>query len=381
MTRARVTAEFLNLRASPGGSKLGTLARSSVVQLLADDGSGWAEVVANGTRGFVARRYLELLADAAAPVLAPAPPVAVADVPPDLQPADLRFNGNKLLDPRGVVVGKRYELGLFNYGTTSIGDFLGGQAVLFSNVSQSLVRVMQAVSANEGKLEAINTWDNAFMTFGIMQWTAGTGSAGGEIVDLLWRLKADYAAAYEDCFGRYGIELEIAPQRDRINTGYLKLNGKRLDTSVAKAVLREPIWAYRFWRAGHVTAVRECQIRHAMARIATFYRAPRSALGNRRIADLVGSEYGVAQLLDQHVNRPGHVPATLIQAYNAGVAERLIPADPAQWTSAEERQLIAGYLELRKGTSMTDGEQRAKNVREALEAKQLSDERGSFQVA
>lgn len=47
------------------------------------------------------------------------------------------------------------------------------------NISDSQINVITAVSQNEGNLEAINTWDNAFLTFGMFQWTIGTGTSKG----------------------------------------------------------------------------------------------------------------------------------------------------------------------------------------------------------
>ena len=171
---------------------------------------------------------------------------------------------------------------------------------------------MRAVSENEGMLEAVNSYDNAFMSFGPFQWTAGTGSAGGELADLLDRLKTSKPAAFNEYFGKIGLDLKIGPPKPgALRTGFLVLDGQALNTPTRKSVLRKPIWGYRFWRAGHDTDVRACEIEHAMARIDVFYRGARSVLGGKAVSDFITSELGVALLLDQHVNRPGHVPKTL----------------------------------------------------------------------
>ena len=51
----------------------------------------------------------------------------------------------------------------------------------------------------------------------------------------------------------------------------------------------------------------------AMERIGLFYQVP-AALEGRPICDFITSEYGVALLLDQHVNRRGDVITTLVEA-------------------------------------------------------------------
>jgi hypothetical protein len=82
----------------------------------------------------------------------------------------------------------------------SIHDYVAQHSDRFTHLSDSLLRVMQAVSANEGKLEAINTWDNAFLTFGCFQWTAGTGDSAGELPALIARLKKEKPKAFDTFF-------------------------------------------------------------------------------------------------------------------------------------------------------------------------------------
>ena len=109
---------------------------------------------------------------------------------------ECRCEGSDALGPDGTRFAKKCRKGVYNYGKTTIGDFIRLNRTAFADVSPSLVRVMEAVSANEGKLEAINTWDNAFLSFGIFQWTTGAGDDPGELPALLGRLKQDYAAVF-----------------------------------------------------------------------------------------------------------------------------------------------------------------------------------------
>lgn len=108
------------------------------------------------------------------------------------------------------------------------------------------------------------------------------------------------------------------------------------------------------------------------------YRSPRHSINGRPIADYVSSELGVALVLDQHVNRPGHEPKTLRSAL-----ERLgsrLPSDPAGWHDSHERDLLHEHVDLRGATNMTDSDKRPQVVFEALAAGTISDRRGSFQV-
>ena len=83
----------------------------------------------------------------------------------------------------------KYRKGLFTSGSQKPADFVTTQAdkLRAANMTASEINVMIAVAENEGNLDAINTWDNAFLSFGLFQWTAGQGNAKGELPALLAR--------------------------------------------------------------------------------------------------------------------------------------------------------------------------------------------------
>jgi hypothetical protein len=289
--------------------------------------------------------------------------------------AGFRFAGRNAIAPDGTVFARRFRRGVFNSGRTSIAGFIEANTEAFPNLPPSLLRVMAAVLANEGRLEAINTWDNAFLTFGIFQWTAGTGGTMGELPGLIDRLKRERPQTFQRHFGDFG--LDVAEVCGVLPRGRFALDGTVLRTAVQKARLRTLDWAYRFWLAGHNDVVRRVQIEHAAGRIDDFYRNPRKTIGQRFVADYVTSEYGVALILDQHVNRPGHVPRTLAQAVRA-TAPELGP--PEAWGTAEEQRLLDRYLDLRHATLMTSSAKRAQETQRVVARGLASDQRGSFVV-
>ena len=367
----KVTASILNLRSSPNGAVIGQLPKDTTVDILEDNGE-WLKVSAQGKIGFVSAKFITTQPDSTpAATPAPAPPAA---------PAGFRFEGNMAVAPDGTQFAKKFKLGVFNTGKTSINQFVKDNTELFANVPPSLLRVMQAVSKNEGNLEAINTWDNAFLTFGVFQWTVGTGSGAGELAALLNRLKTASPQAFQEHFGQHGLDVQVpAAQPGVTPTGFLTLNGVTLSTAEQKEQLRTLEWAFRFWTAGADDIVRQAQIEHAISRVDLFYRDDKHKIGSRFIADYVTSEYGVALLLDQHVNRPGNVPATIAKAV-AQFVQQLGKDAPETWGDAEEAQLLKTYIQLRASTSMTDSTLRANNIRQAVTAGLASDKRGSYQV-
>ncbi|MBV9211532.1 MAG: SH3 domain-containing protein, partial [Acidobacteria bacterium] len=199
----------LNLRATPGGTIMEVLKQGAVVEIL-EAQNAFLKVSADGKTGFVAARFIK---QAQAQPSQPSQPNTTTTTPapaPASAPAATgkpRFVGNKAVAPDGSVFGKKFKLGIFNYGQTSIGQFVSANSSVFTTLSPSRLRVMQAVSANEGKLEAINTWDNAFLTFGAFQWTAGVGSAAGELVSLIARLKQTDAGVFNQLFGQFGLDI------------------------------------------------------------------------------------------------------------------------------------------------------------------------------
>lgn len=161
-----------------------------------------------------------------------------------------------------------------------------------------------------------------------------------------------------------------------IPTSFFSLGGEALKTEDQKEKLRTLEWAYRFWLSGQDDQVRSVQIRQAMDRVNVFYSSPQHHINNRNISDYVSSECGVALLLDQHVNRPGHVPKTLQQALdkvgNSG--------EPEGWTDEDEKHLLEIYIDLRASTSMTDSNKRAQVTLEEVRNGTISDRRGSFKI-
>jgi hypothetical protein len=142
-------------------------------------------------------------------------------------------------------------------------------------------------------------------------------------------------------------------------------------TPTEKAQLRDATWAYRFWRAGHDETVRACEAALAASRIGTFLQRP--AAGHT-VGDWLTSEYGVALVLDEHVNRPGHVPRTLESA----IGDLSGTIDLSQWGDREEANLIDRYIAARDGTNMTDAANRAIRIGDCVHRGELSDRRGSF---
>ena len=269
----------------------------------------------------------------------------------------------------------RFKKGVYFYGRRKPIDFINANRSSLNELglTDSAINVMVAVSKNEGNLDAVNTWDNSFMTFGMFQWTAGAGSDPGELPALVQKIKDADEAVFQEYFGGHALDIIDT----NAISGFFTLDGKKLAISSQKEQLRTYEWAFYFWLSGQDQIVQTIEIKHALSRINTFYRSRSYRVKGYFIADLVTSEYGMGLLLDNHVNRPGYIKPCLEKAMNqTGLSS------PQNWDTADERKLIDAYLIIREthGRSpMTDAAKRAAVTKKYLDDGIISDERGSFQ--
>ena len=211
-----------------------------------------------------------------------------------------------------IFVGRLHRKGLYRVGLQEPETFIANhrEKLMEVNMTDSEMNVIFATSENEGNLDAVNTWDNQFLSFGMFQWTAGGSDKPGELPALLKTVKDRYPDDFQHYWGQFGLDVVDVGRR----TGWFSYRGKKLISAGDKAMLREPIWAYRFIRAGADIEIQATQILHAINRLNQFYFAKSSKLQGLALGDFITSEYGVALLLDNHVNRPGYVHDCVAEA-------------------------------------------------------------------
>lgn len=274
----------------------------------------------------------------------------------------------------------KHRLGLFTYGDLSIEAFIAGNraALKAKGMTDSGLNIMIGVSANEGNLDAINTWDRAFMSFGCFQWTLGVDGEQGELPALFRKIKAADADVFQRFFGVHGIDVWSGAGDTH---GHLTLHGDVIDSAPLKEQFRAPEWCFRFWKAGQNEVVQAASVDHAYSRIKTFARSPEYRVHGHDIADIVTSEFGMALVLDNHVNRPAFVAGCLSEAVSAA---GLTNKDPEDWSTGDERTMIEHYLVIRQTNRsettgpMTDARARGERTQNYLNRGLISDRRGSF---
>ena len=281
-----------------------------------------------------------------------------------------------LTKPEKIFVGRLHRKGLYRIGLHEPENFIANHRVKLQevNLSDSEMNVIFATSENEGNLDAVNTWDNQFLSFGMFQWTAGGAGRPGELPALLKIVKDVYPDNFQHYWGQFGLDVIDVGAK----TGWLSYRGKKLISAADKAMLREHIWAYRFARAGSDIEIQAAQIRHAVNRIQQFYYARSSKLNGYTLSELITSEYGMALLLDNHVNRPGYVYGCVAKALDRS---NLSPAELSRGGDDEEQLVIKNYLDVRETYGkypMTDAKQRAAVTRGYVVDGIISASRGSL---
>jgi murein DD-endopeptidase MepM/ murein hydrolase activator NlpD len=272
---------------------------------------------------------------------------------------------------------KTRDLGLFRIGIFKLRDFIAYGSGLLQQVqlSSSEIKVMLVTSANEGSLDAINTWDSQYLSFGIFQWTLGAAGQQGELPALLTNLKRRYPSEFQYYFGQFGLDVTSL---DGV-TGWLSLNGTRLVNAADKNLMRQPLWALRFAIAGMDALVQSVQVLHAISRLDRFYFTPTSTLQGFALSQVLNSEFAVALLLDHHVNRPSHVLPCVAEAISRS---RLTPAQITQSSTDYELLIIQNYLAVRAtfggASAMTKSQERGELSRQAVASGNLAAQRFSF---
>lgn len=297
-------------------------------------------------------------------------------------PVEITIEGKKAMyrfkgTTTKIYLGTMFRKGLSRIGSFNTERFINENPSLLSSLklSSSEINTLLATSENEGNLDSINTWDNSYLSWGMFQWTLGPGSDPGELPAMLKLAKKIQPASFQKFFGDFG--LDVSADTGDI-TGYVLLKGSKINNDAKKQPFRDNLWALRFALAGQEPTLCAVQVLHAINRFNRFYFTAQSKFGGLSINDMLSSEYAASLLLDQHVNRPGHVNDVVAAALaKAGLSAQQL----ASGTNADELNVINKYLQIRLtfGRSpMTHSATRALVVKRYLDNGSISAKKESF---
>ena len=172
-----------------------------------------------------------------------------------------------------------------------------------AGVSASEQRVMKAVSLLEGGFDSVNTYDNGFVSVGLIQFaclSTGSGSLGAVLV----REKQNDPSAFENDFHQYGLDVtdQAALVALDIETGD-ELTGN----AAARQIINDKRLVAVFQHAGQTSrAFRLAQIEVAKSQYYPASDVVTVVLSGSpvavKVSDVMRSEAGLATLMDRKVN-------------------------------------------------------------------------------
>lgn len=309
--------------------------------------------------------------------------------PPVTNPA---IGNNLQIDDRGgtIVISdgsrqiqfrKHQPLGVSTPGFNSLVTFVeqNKDRLVELDLTYSALQVMESIAKNEGRMDAINSYDRGILSIGTYQWTLGRDDKAGEMPALLKKFRDQFPDSFRRHFNPLGIDVS---QDTNTTYGFLTLNGFAVNTPQAKEQFRDPAWGFRFWRALQEPDFQAVQVEHALDRLKNFYWKPSYAVFGNLLSTVITSAYGVALLLDNHVNRPAWIkPCVELAMQQTGLS------NPSTFSDQNERDLIQAYLNVRHTytdgsiTPMSKSLIRAQAIYADVSAGKLSEARGSFQLS
>ncbi len=310
-------------------------------------------------------------------------------VPPVTNPA---IGNNLQMDDRGgtIVISdgsrqiqfrKHQPLGVSTPGFNSLVTFVeqNKDRLVELDLTYEALQVMESIAKNEGRMDAINSYDRGILSIGTYQWTLGRDDKDGELPALLKKFRDQFPDSFRRHFAPLGIDVS---QDTNTTYGFLTLNGLAVNSPQVKEQFRDPAWGFRFWRALQEPDFQAVQVEHALDRLKNFYWKPSYAVFGNLLSTVITSAYGVALLLDNHVNRPAWIkPCVELAMQQTGLS------NPSTFNDQNERDLIQAYLNVRHTytdgsiTPMSKSLIRAQAIYADVAAGKLSEKRGSFQLS
>lgn len=306
-------------------------------------------------------------------------------------PNPILSNGLQINDLGGTIVvsdgtrqiqfRKHQPVGVSTPGFNGLVNFVeqNKERLVELDLTYSALQVMESIAKNEGRMDAINTYDKGILSIGTYQWTLGRDDKAGELAALLKKFRDQFSDTYRKHFGNIGLDVS---QDTNTTYGFLTLNGFPVNSAQAKEQFRDPAWGFRFWRALQEPDFQAVQIAHALDRLKNFYWKPSYSVFGNPLNTVITSAYGVALLLDNHVNRPAWIkPCVELAMQQTGLS------NPSMYTDQNEKDLLQAYLNVRQ--TYTDGSiqpmsksrERALAIYADVQAGKLSEARGSFQLS
>jgi hypothetical protein len=216
-------------------------------------------------------------------------------------------------------------------------------------IGPSTRKILAIISRFEGGFTALNTWDIADVTFGMVQWTTGA-SGKGDLLRALTRIKQTAPDAFAARLGRYGIDIDSEGLVVTRPDGTM-LHGvpaaKAVQTDSKLAAVLSAAGTDPAIQAAELKAADEIEVKAALnSRLSVSFPATKKGAKPTTVkipvSALITSELGVG-VLANHTVHGGFPGEKLRTAANAYVKSHGLDAtaDVADWGPGAEAALVA----------------------------------------
>ncbi|MBX9296440.1 hypothetical protein K5M33_10645 [Chromobacterium vaccinii] len=261
------------------------------------------------------------------------------------------------------------------HGELPIDQYPGWAAMIKNGeVTESEKRIIIIMSANEGNMDSVQSYDNQILTAGAMQKTispTGAGEFPAQVADFKEKHPELYQSLFENC--GWTVEGKGPTDRKMYYKDKELTGGNKITAVELKNLLRD---SSKFNKK--TNSKKEKQESRPLAaiikalkheyflehQVQDFIKRLRLVMNLKitdgkisgKVSDYLKSELGRATALDQHVNRPAYVTTDIKSAVHAYIAKHPdVKPDPATW-GTNHAKIESGVLEIygnaRQGTDM-----------------------------
>ena len=260
------------------------------------------------------------------------------------------------------------------WGSLELKDYKGwASLILQGRATDEDKRILIAMSANEGRLDSLQSYDSEILTAGAMQKTINI-EGGGELPVQIFQFREEYPELYASLFESCGWEIHGDGRNVRIF--YQGVTGEQLRTIIREGFNQEKRKAKAKTASAPLAAFLHAitseeflakQVVDFVERLRLSLSVSPRGHGATVIGDYLRSSLGKAVVLDQHVNRPGFVSTDFGRALDVFFDENpQADRHPSKWASDHDRNensLIEIYSSRRR---MTDSIHRYDALKERL---------------
>lgn len=249
--------------------------------------------------------------------------------------------------------GKR--LGLAGNDPPDLYDMLIDGKSVEVKLPAEVKRIWASLWNVEGGLEAVNTYDNQFITFGPFQHAGGTGGDPGELAGVLSLVKEQHPELFHELFIARGLDVKRAGGGE-MKTGHFIFDGQKLTSPAAKEALRAFYPAYLLRMAMEHDVFRNSFMAQGLRRLdvirgwSATLETENQPIVTVHLAEAYRSELGQALILDAHINRPNVARRWSVAVERAW--NRTVPL--TEFSSEDERLLVNRFIFERLTSSLND---------------------------